>query len=206
LGWFSSSFALRQWGTNNNLLIFPVIATHMDWLRQQPWALYSTDGISASLEVFLLLNRSSITLDRTKNQQMLGPISVGMLSPYCRQGVCKSRYQSTFVEKTFDGFLSFGALLTGYFSGRFGRKPCLLASGVIYVVGSIIQCIVGIGSSPAVGLRILYFSRFFAGIGVGMVSALVPSYVSECTPRIIRGRCTGMIQLANNLGIMLSCA
>jgi MFS family permease len=39
-----------------------------------------------------------------------------------------------------------------------------------------------------------------------MVSALVPTYVSECTPRAIRGRCTGMIQLANNIGIMLSCA
>jgi MFS family permease len=38
-----------------------------------------------------------------------------------------------------------------------------------------------------------------------MVSALVPAYVSECTPRAIRGRCTGMIQLANNVGIMLSC-
>jgi hypothetical protein len=38
-----------------------------------------------------------------------------------------------------------------------------------------------------------------------MVSALVPSYVSECAPKAIRGRCTGMVQLANNLGIMLAC-
>lgn len=38
-----------------------------------------------------------------------------------------------------------------------------------------------------------------------MVSALVPSYVSESVPKSIRGRCTGMVQLANNLGIMLSC-
>ncbi|KAJ3782816.1 general substrate transporter [Lentinula aff. detonsa] len=98
----------------------------------------------------------------------------------------------------------FGALSMGYFSGKFGRKPCLIASGVIYIVGSAIQAIAGLGSSAATGLSVLYFSRFLGGIGVGMVSALVPSYVSECTPRKIRGRCTGMIQFANNIGIMLS--
>ncbi|CAL1707085.1 unnamed protein product [Somion occarium] len=98
----------------------------------------------------------------------------------------------------------FGALFTGCFSGKFGRKPTLMASGVIYIVGSLIQSIVGIGMDQAAALRVLYFSRFLGGIGVGMVSALVPSYVSECVPKSIRGRCTGMVQLANNIGIMLS--
>jgi MFS family permease len=60
-------------------------------------------------------------------------------------------------------------------------------------------------SSQLVALRVLYYGRFIGGLGVGMVSALVPSYVSESVPRTIRGRCTGMIQLANNVGIMLSC-
>lgn len=81
----------------------------------------------------------------------------------------------------------------------------LIVSGVIYIIGSLIQSLVGIGTNQTVALRLLYFSRFFAGIGVGMVSALVPSYVSECVPKSIRGRCTGMCQLANNVGIMLSC-
>ncbi|KIP03499.1 hypothetical protein PHLGIDRAFT_94735 [Phlebiopsis gigantea 11061_1 CR5-6] len=98
----------------------------------------------------------------------------------------------------------FGALFTGYLSNTFGRKPTLIASGVIYLIGSLIQCIVGLGSSADVALRVFYFSRFFAGLGVGMVSALVPSYVSESVPKSIRGRCTGMVQLANNVGIMLS--
>ncbi|KAF9466630.1 general substrate transporter [Collybia nuda] len=98
----------------------------------------------------------------------------------------------------------FGALSTGYFSSRFGRKPSLLAAGVIYLVGSLIQSVVGLGTSQAVSLKVLYFSRFLGGVGVGMVSALVPSYVSECTPPSIRGRCTGMVQFSNNVGIMLS--
>ncbi|PFH47943.1 hypothetical protein AMATHDRAFT_66470 [Amanita thiersii Skay4041] len=98
----------------------------------------------------------------------------------------------------------FGALLTGYFSSKWGRKPSLIASGLVYLVGSLIQSIAGLGSSQAVALRVLYFSRFMGGFGVGMVSVLVPSYVSECTPQSIRGRCTGMAQFANNIGIMLS--
>jgi MFS family permease len=106
---------------------------------------------------------------------------------------------------THDRRCSFGALGTGYISSRWGRKPSLLASGVIYIIGSLLQCIVGLGSSQAVALRVLYFSRFVGGFGVGMVSALAPSYVSECVPKSIRGRCTGMVQFANNVGIMLSC-
>ncbi|KAI0315088.1 general substrate transporter [Amylostereum chailletii] len=98
----------------------------------------------------------------------------------------------------------FGALFTSYFSSKFGRKPVLITSGIVYIIGSVVQSIVGLGSSKSVALSVLYFGRFLGGVGVGMVSALVPSYVSESVPRAIRGRCTGMIQLANNIGIMLS--
>lgn len=80
-----------------------------------------------------------------------------------------------------------------------------MLSGVIYIIGSLIQSIVALDTSQNTALSLLYFSRFLGGIGVGMVSAAVPSYVSECTPRSIRGRCTGFIQLSNNIGIMLAC-
>ncbi|KIK97019.1 hypothetical protein PAXRUDRAFT_137157 [Paxillus rubicundulus Ve08.2h10] len=98
----------------------------------------------------------------------------------------------------------FGALSTGLISGRYGRKNPLLISGLIYIIGSAIQTVSGMGSSQAVALRVLYFSRFLGGFGVGMATALIPSYVSECTPKEIRGRCTGLIQVANNIGMMLS--
>ncbi|OAX41459.1 general substrate transporter [Rhizopogon vinicolor AM-OR11-026] len=98
----------------------------------------------------------------------------------------------------------FGVLCTSWVSSRFGRKRSLIASGIIYIIGSLIQTIVGLGSSQVVALRVLYFSRFTAGIGVGMVSALAPSYISECMPRHIRGRCTGLVQFSDNVGMMLS--
>ncbi|KAG2337443.1 general substrate transporter [Suillus weaverae] len=98
----------------------------------------------------------------------------------------------------------FGVLSTGWVSSRFGRKRSLIASGVIYIIGSLIQAIVGLGSDRVVALRLFYFSRFVAGSGVGMVSALAPSYISECMPKHIRGRCTGLVQFSDNIGMMLS--
>lgn len=98
----------------------------------------------------------------------------------------------------------FGVLMTSWASSHFGRKRSLIASGAIYTIGSMIQSVAGLGSSQAVALRVLYFSRVFAGIGVGMVSALAPSYISECMPRHIRGRCTGLVQFSDNIGMMLS--
>ncbi|KAJ7236742.1 general substrate transporter [Mycena haematopus] len=98
----------------------------------------------------------------------------------------------------------FGALGVGSFSSRHGRKPCLLASGVIYILGSAFQVLVGLGVTREYALSQLYAGRFLGGIGVGMIAALVPSFISEAAPQAIRGRCTGLIQLAINIGIMLS--
>lgn len=81
----------------------------------------------------------------------------------------------------------------------------MLASAIVFLIGSVIQSIVGLGSTPAVGLKLFYFGRFFGGVGVGLMAALVPTYVSECAPRAIRGRCTGSIEVAVGLGNMLSC-
>lgn len=38
-------------------------------------------------------------------------------------------------------------------------------------------------------------TRALAGIGVGIVSPVVPTYISESSPKHIRGRLTGMYQL-----------
>ncbi|KAF7312466.1 MFS domain-containing protein [Mycena indigotica] len=108
------------------------------------------------------------------------------------------------IVSVLQGGCFFGALGVGYFSNRWGRKPSLIAAGLFYIIGSVIQAVVGLGTNEARALSVFYFARFFAGLGVGIVSAVVPTYVSECTPKAIRGRCTGMVQLANNIGIMIS--
>ncbi|CCC14415.1 hypothetical protein SMACR_09196 [Sordaria macrospora] len=46
--------------------------------------------------------------------------------------------------------------------------------------------------------------RFFAGLGVGLLSALVPLYQSETAPKWIRGLIVGAYQLAITVGILLA--
>ncbi|KAG8688238.1 hypothetical protein FRC11_005805 [Ceratobasidium sp. 423] len=49
-----------------------------------------------------------------------------------------------------------------------------------------------------------HVGRAIGGYGVGLVSMVVPTYVSESAPRLIRGRLTGMYQLAIVFGIAFS--
>ncbi|KAJ7150581.1 major facilitator superfamily domain-containing protein [Mycena crocata] len=51
----------------------------------------------------------------------------------------------------------------GVLSNRWGRKPCMIAAGLIYIIGSVIQAVVGLGTDKAAALSVLYFGRFFAG-------------------------------------------
>ena len=46
--------------------------------------------------------------------------------------------------------------------------------------------------------------RFFAGLGVGLISAMVPLYQSETSPKWIRGTVVGAYQLAITIGLLLA--
>ena len=46
--------------------------------------------------------------------------------------------------------------------------------------------------------------RFFAGLGVGLVSAMIPLYQSETSPKWIRGTIVGAYQLAITIGLFLA--
>ena len=54
------------------------------------------------------------------------------------------------------------------------------------------------------GLSYIYAGRVIAGLGVGGISAVSPAYVSECAPKDVRGRITGLFQIMVAIGVMLS--
>ncbi len=91
----------------------------------------------------------------------------------------------------------FGALGAAPVSNGIGRKWSLMIFCWIFVLGGVLQ---------VAGLHIsyLYAGRFFAGLGVGGLSSICPTYVAELAPRNIRGQITGLFQVLVVIGVALS--
>src|SRR5690625_3694048 len=93
----------------------------------------------------------------------------------------------------------FGGALAGQLSDRFGRRKMILASAIIFVIGSILS-----GIAPPNGDIFLIIVRVFLGLAVGAASALVPAYMSEMAPAKLRGRLSGINQTMIVSGMLLS--
>lgn len=91
-------------------------------------------------------------------------------------------------------------LITPWLTDRWGRRWALIGTGIVTVIGVIMQS----GSANTGNLAAMYVGRFTAGLGVGAASMLTPLYVSECAPRAIRGGLTAFYQLFIVTGVMIS--
>jgi SP family sugar porter-like MFS transporter len=90
-----------------------------------------------------------------------------------------------------------GAMFAGGLSDKFGRKPLLISSGLLFVITSI-----GTGLAPSFGLFIA--SRLLGGCAIGIASNLSPLYIAEIAPASMRGRLVSMNQLTISLGVVLA--
>lgn len=89
-----------------------------------------------------------------------------------------------------------GCLCSGYLSDKLGRKPVIQLSAIIWMIGAAVQC-----SSQNIGQLIA--GRVIAGVAIGFASSQVPVYISEISPKNIRGRLGGLFQWAVTWGIMI---
>jgi len=90
----------------------------------------------------------------------------------------------------------FGALFAFPIGDRVGRKWGLVVACVIFSLG--------VGLQLDARWPTFIVGRVIAGIGVGLVSCLVPMYQSECSPKSIRGLIVGLYQLAITIGALLA--
>jgi MFS family permease len=66
------------------------------------------------------------------------------------------------------------------------------------------QILTTVATSPTHGLKLIYAGRVISGFGIGGISAVAPAFVSECSPKEVRGRITGIFQIMVATGVMLS--
>jgi len=90
-----------------------------------------------------------------------------------------------------------GALLAAPTGDIIGRKFGIIMACAVFCLGVALQ----VASSA---LTLFVVGRVFAGIGVGLVSVLVPMYQSECAPKWIRGAVVSAYQWAITIGILLA--
>jgi len=76
----------------------------------------------------------------------------------------------------------------GWMSNRFGRRPAILFSSLVFTVGAITM-----GASP--NRESLLVGRIILGMGIGVASMCVPVYMAETSPENIRGFLTSSFQV-----------
>lgn len=94
---------------------------------------------------------------------------------------------SSNIVSTFQGGAFFGCAMGFFFAERFGRKPLLMLSACVFALGAALQMIGQLGT--------LYGGRVLTGWGVGASAMILPIFVSECSPALIRGRLVGTFEI-----------
>jgi sugar porter (SP) family MFS transporter len=117
-----------------------------------------------------------------------------------------------FIGKDFHGMTSFdkelltsilligaliGALAAGRIADRAGRRPTVLGTAALFVVGVMLAAF-----SPSYG--VLVGARVIIGLAVGSASMVVPLYIGEIVPPRVRGGLVSFNQLAITSGILIS--
>jgi SP family galactose:H+ symporter-like MFS transporter len=90
-----------------------------------------------------------------------------------------------------------GAASSGQLSDRFGRRRIIIATAVVFMLGSV-------GTALAPTISLLIAGRIVIGVAIGVASFAAPLYISEVSPVSVRGALVSLNQLAITCGILLS--
>ena len=90
-----------------------------------------------------------------------------------------------------------GALLSGSWSDRYGRKKMLIVASALFVASA-----VGTGAVDSFFWFNVY--RIVGGLGIGIASNVSPVYIAEVSPAAVRGKFVSINQLTIVLGILLA--
>jgi len=92
---------------------------------------------------------------------------------------------------------AFGGVIFGVLSDKYGRKPILQLTIIIYSIGTLLCAF-------STNLETLILFRIITGLGVGGEWATGQTYVNETFPSKVRGRFGALLQTGNPAGFILA--
>ncbi|KAF8068087.1 general substrate transporter [Lyophyllum atratum] len=125
----------------------------------------------------------------------------GLSNPDGTKNIKRTNEVSSIVVSVLQGGAFFGALGSAPISSRIGRRWTLVGFTAVFSIGAILTTV---AKEPHNGLQLIYAGRVISGFGIGGISAVAPAYVSECSPKEVRGRITGLFQIMVAIGVMIS--
>lgn len=120
----------------------------------------------------------------------------GTISAVAERFALDAMAKGWYVECALVGSIG-GVAVAGWLSDRFGRKPTMLFSSVLFSVSAI-------GCAICFGFADLIVYRIVGGVGIGVVSIVSPVYISEISPPERRGTMVSLYQFAITLGFVLA--
>jgi sugar porter (SP) family MFS transporter len=103
---------------------------------------------------------------------------------------------TTNLTAVFGGCAFFGALSAWPSMELLGRKRPLQICSIIFNVGAAIM-------TAATNLGMIYAGRAITGFAVGIITAVIPTFISELSPPPIRGQLTGFFEILYQSGTLI---
>eukprot|EP01084_Bolivina_argentea_P066534 121284_1 len=102
-----------------------------------------------------------------------------------------------------------GALCTGYIADKFGRKIALIFANCTFMLSGIISMlyafdVFGPHYDPSITFIYFIISRVLSGFASGMSTAIVPTYLGEIAPPLIRGEIGTLNAFINAAGLLFA--
>lgn len=106
--------------------------------------------------------------------------------------------QSSYLSSA--GFLGmmFGSLVAGYLADRIGRKRVTYLFMLLWMIG-------GVGSGMAVNIPMVLCCRCISGFGLGAMTPVLSSYISEIIPSKLRGKYITGYMMWGGAGTIAAC-
>ncbi|KAL1137775.1 hypothetical protein AAG570_009471 [Ranatra chinensis] len=92
-----------------------------------------------------------------------------------------------------------GSLGGSWLADKVGRKGALMASSVI----AILAALSFIGTLPLNSVELMFIGRILVGLSSGLVTAVMPMYLTELSPANLRGAMGVMCPLGVTFGVLL---